>query len=151
MWTRIQVLYLAIATILTGALFFCDLATIIGPEGSEISIGYHEKLPYLILTIMAFTAQVACFACIKLRFLQMRVCIIAALLLLGFQVWIGIDFFLNRKDMVFSFTALFPLVAAFLDVLAARSIMLDEMMVQTWNKMHGKKKKETKNNSQSPS
>lgn len=139
MWTRIQVLYLAIATILTGALFFCNFATIIGPEGSEVSIGYHEKLPYLILNIMAFTAQVAAFACIKLRLLQMRVCIIAALLLVGFQIWIGVDFFLNRDAMVFSFTALFPLVGAFLDVLAARSIMLDEMMVQTWNRVHKKK------------
>lgn len=141
MWTRIQVLYLAIATILTGSMFFCDFATIIGPEGSDVSIGYHEKLPYLILMIMIFTAQVAAFACMKLRFLQMRVCIIAALLLVGFQIWIGVDFFLNRDAMVFSFTALFPLAGAFLDVLAARNIMLDEMMVQAWHGMHDRKKK----------
>lgn len=140
MWTRIQILYLSIATILVGALFFCNMATIIGPEGEEISIAYREKLPFLVLTIMAFTAQVSALASIKVRFLQMRVCIIAALLLTGYQIWIGIDFFTHKNEMIFSLTALFPLVSAFLDVLAARNIMLDEMMVQAYHKMHPKKK-----------
>lgn len=140
MWTRIQILYLSIATILVGALFFCNMATIIGPEGEEISIAYREKLPFLVLTIMSFTAQVSALASIKVRFLQMRVCIIAALLLTGYQIWIGIDFFTHKNEMIFSLTALFPLVSAFLDVLAARNIMLDEMMVQAYHKMHPKKK-----------
>ena len=141
MWTRIQILYISIATILVASLFFCDFATIIGPEGSEVSIAYREKVPFLILNIMAFTAQISALASTKVRFLQMRVCIIAALLLLGFQIWIGVDFFTHRKEMVFSFTALFPLMASFLDVMAARNIMLDEMMVQTYHAIHDKKKR----------
>ena len=84
MWTRIQILYISIATILVGAMFFCDFATIIGPEGSEVTIAYREKIPFLILNIMALTAQISALASTKIRFLQMRVCIIAALLLLGF-------------------------------------------------------------------
>ena len=141
MWTRIQILYLSIATILVGAMFFCDFATIIGPEGSEVTIAYREKIPFLILNIMALTAQISALASTKVRFLQMRVCIIAALLLLGFQIWIGIDFFTHRKEMVFSFTALFPLLSYFLDVMAARNIMLDEMMVQTYHQINRGKKK----------
>ena len=50
MWQRIQILYLAIAAALVGSLFFCNMATIIGPEGAEVTIGYHEKLPFLLLT-----------------------------------------------------------------------------------------------------
>ena len=68
----------------------------------------------------------------------------ACVFLLGFQIWIGIDFFTHRKEMIFSFTALFPLLSAFLDVLAARNIMLDEMMVQTYHRMKGGKKKKSK-------
>ena len=41
--------------------------------------------------------------------------------------------------MVFSFTAAFPLVAAILDVMAAKNIMLDEMMVQAHSRIRKKK------------
>ena len=65
MWTRIQILYISIATILVGAMFFCDFATIIGPEGSEVTIAYREKIPFLILNIMALTAQISALASTK--------------------------------------------------------------------------------------
>ncbi len=144
MWLRIQILYLGIATILTGSLFFCNMAVIIGPEGAEETIGYHEKLPFLLLTIMSFTAHVAALASIRVRFLQMRVCIIAALLLLGFQVWLGVDFFAHKDEMVFSFTVVFPLVAAILDIMASRNIMLDEMMVLAHQRIRKNRKGQTK-------
>ena len=139
MWQRIQILYLAIAAALVGSLFFCNMATIIGPEGAEVTIGYHEKLPFLLLTIMAFTAHVGALASTRIRFLQMRVCVIAALILTGFQVWLAVDVISHRNEMVFSFTAAFPLVAAILDVMAAKNIMLDEMMVQAHSRIRKKK------------
>lgn len=139
MWQRIQILYLAIAAALVGSLFFCNMATIIGPEGAEVTIGYHEKLPFLLLTIMAFTAHVGALASTRVRFLQMRVCVIAALILTGFQVWLAVDVISHRNEMVFSFTAAFPLVAAILDVMAAKNIMLDEMMVQAHSRIRKKK------------
>ncbi|MDE5732251.1 MAG: DUF4293 domain-containing protein [Bacteroidales bacterium] len=143
MWQRIQILYLGIATILTGALFFCNMAVIIGPDGAEETIGYHEKLPFLLLTIMAFTAHVAALASTRVRFLQMRVCIIAALLLAGFQIWLAVDFFAHKDEMVFSFTMTFPIAAAILDVMASRNIMLDEMMVLAHNRISKSKKKKS--------
>ena len=142
MWQRIQILYLAIAAALVGSLFFCNMATIIGPEGSEVTIGYHEKLPFLLLTIMAFTAHVGALASTRVRFLQMRVCVIAALILTGFQIWLAVDVISHRSEMVFSFTAAFPLVAAILDVMAAKNIMLDEMMVQAHGRIRKKKSSE---------
>ena len=130
MWQRIQTLYLGISTALIFSMFFCIFATIVGPDGSEVTIRYSEKLPYLTLLIMLITAHIAATASFKTFFLQARVGVIAGLLALGFQIWLGIDILLNRGEMSFSFTTLFPLAAAFLDFIAAKQSIVDEMTVQ---------------------
>jgi hypothetical protein len=130
MWQRIQTLYFGIATALIFSMFFCIFATIIGPDGAEASIRYSEKMPYLVLMIMLITAHIAATASFKAFFLQARVGVIAGLLAIGFQIWLGIDILIHRNDMTFSFTALFPLAAAFLDFMAAKKSMVDEMTVQ---------------------
>ena len=130
MWQRIQTLFLMIATGLVGSMLFCRFATIIGPDGSEAIISYHEKMPYLTMLIMMTTAQVAATASFKSLFLQARVCVIAGLLAIGFQIWLAIDFITNKEFMVFSITALFPMAAAFLDFISAKRSMVDEMTVQ---------------------
>lgn len=127
MWQRIQTLYLGISTALIFSMFFCTFATVIGPDGAEITIGYHEKLAYLTMLIMLFTAQVAATASFTAMFLQARVSIIAALMAVGLQIWLGVDFLRFRNEMVFSFTMLFPLAAAILDFMAARKSLVDEM------------------------
>lgn len=141
MWQRIQTLYLAIASILTGSLFFCRMATVLGPDGASVDIMYYEKLPFLLFLISLFSANVIALCTFKARILQMRVCILASLLLLGFQIWLGVDFLKNRNDMVFSITAVFPIVAAILDVLAARAIALDEAMVQSAARLRSSRRK----------
>ena len=70
MWQRIQTLYLGIATALIFSMFFCIFATIIGPDGAEITIAYREKMPYLVLLIMLITAHIAATASYKTFFLQ---------------------------------------------------------------------------------
>lgn len=129
MWQRIQTLYLGIATALIFSMFFCIFATIIGPDGAEVTIAYREKMPYLVLLIMLITAHIAATASYKTFFLQARVSIIAGLLAFGFQTWIGIDILRNMDDMSFSFTALFPLAAGALDFMAAKRSLVDEMTV----------------------
>ncbi len=129
MWQRIQTLYLGAAAALVFSMFFCTFATIVGPNGAEITIGYSEKWPYLMLMIMMFIAQVAATASFKVFFLQARVAVIAALLAVGFQIWLGVDMLMNRHDMSFTVTAVFPLAAAVLDVMAAKRSMVDEMTV----------------------
>ena len=130
MWQRIQTLYLGISTALIFSMFFCIFATIAGPEGTEITIAYREKLPYLVLLIMLITAHIAATASYKTFFLQARVSIIAGLLAFGFQGWIAFDIIRNMDSMSFSFTALFPLAAGALDMMAAKRSMVDEMTVQ---------------------
>lgn len=130
MWQRIQTLYIGIATVLTASMFFCRMATIIGPEGDNIDIRYYEKIPYLIMLIMLLTAGVCAVFTYKSRLLQARVCILTALMLIGFQIWLGIDFIRYHNDMVFSITMLFPIVSAILNMIAARGNLVDEMTLQ---------------------
>lgn len=130
MWQRIQTLYIAVATALTAALFFSRMATIVAPDGEEIYIHYYEKLPYLIMLIMLLTAGVCAIFTYKSRILQARVCMLSALLLLGFQIWLGVDYFRFRTEMVFSFTLIFPFVSCVLNIMAARSALVDELTLQ---------------------
>jgi hypothetical protein len=41
-----------------------------------------------------------------------------------------VDFFAYRHEMTFSISTLFPLAAAFLDFIAAKTSMVDEMTIQ---------------------
>lgn len=141
MWQRIQTLYLAVATALLASMFFCKFATILGPDGGEISIKYFEKVPYLVLLTVALAGNVFSLFAFKIRIPQMRVAMVAALILLAFQVWIIVDVVRGWNEMVFSVTALFPLVAMVLDILAARNIMLDEAMVQSASRLRASKRR----------
>jgi hypothetical protein len=139
MWKRIQTIYLAISAGLITSMFFCRFATIIGPEGAEEVIRYYEKTPYLILLIMLITASIFTIATYRTRFLQARVCMLTALILAGFQIWLGIDFLMYRNEMVFSVTMLFPMAAAILDMMASKRIMTDEFILMTHKKIKRKR------------
>ena len=130
MWQRILTLYIGIATALTAVLFFSRMSTIIGPGGEELDIMYYEKLPYLVMLIMLLTAGICAVFSFKRWALQARVCMLSALMMIGFQIWLGVDFFRYRNDMVFSFTMIFPLVSAILNIMAARSALVDAMTLQ---------------------
>ena len=129
MWKNIQTLYLGISTALILSLFFCNFATIIGPEGEELTIAYREKLPYLTMLIMLITAHIAATASFKTPFLQARVAMIAALMSAGFQVWLAVDIFRFFNEMTFHITVLFPLAAAVLNFMAAKRALVDEMTI----------------------
>ena len=141
MWQRIQTLYLAVATALLTSMFFCKFATILGPDGVEISIKYVEKVPYLVLLAVALAGNMFSLFAFKIRIPQMRVATVAALILLAFQIWIIVDVVRGWNEMVFSVTALFPLVAMVLDILAARNIMLHEAMVQSASRLRASKRR----------
>ena len=145
MWQRIQTLYLAIATGLVAALFFSNIAAIIGPGGEEIGIRYYEKSSFLVLMIMMLTAHVCSIFSYKSWALQARVCMLAALLAFGFQIWLGIDFIRFRHDMVFNITGVFPIVCFILDVLAARAAMIDQLTLTAIGSTRKSRKKRRRN------
>ena len=122
-------------------MFFFSFAAILGPEGAELKIMYYEKLPYLFMLIMLLAGGVCSVFTYRNGFLQARVCILTALMLIGFQIWLGVDFLRFRHDMVFSISAIFPIAAAILNVLAARGALVEGMTLQTAEKVLKSRKK----------
>ncbi|MBQ9548307.1 MAG: DUF4293 domain-containing protein [Bacteroidales bacterium] len=141
MWQRVQTLYLALATALVAVLFFSPMAFVVGPGGRRESIAFVEKLPYLAILISIAAAQLFALVTYRARMVQMRVAVIAALLLAGFQAWLAVDFFRAPDAIVFRFTAVFPVVAAILDFLAARAIFSDELLVRSSSRLRAAKRK----------
>lgn len=141
MWQRVQTLYLGIATLLIASLFWCDVARVAGPGGTVEYIGYTEKTIYLVWIIILTVLQVLSTGGYKWRMRQIRVVIVTAVMCLGFQVWLACDWYRMRNELVFSWTALFPLAASVLDFIGARNIFLDECIVQSANRLRGPRKK----------
>ena len=135
MWKKIHTIYSIVATLLSASMFFFSFATILGPEDTELKIMYYEKLPYLFMLIMLLAGGICSVFTYRNGFLQARVCILTALMLIGFQIWLGVDFLRFRHDMVFSISAIFPIVAAILHVLAARGALVEGMTLQTAEKV----------------
>lgn len=131
MWQRIQTLFLGLSLGLTLSLFWVNIAEILGPDGSVAEVAFREKPLYLYLLIACLVSIIPSILLFKLRILQMRVCMISALIYLGLQVVVVIDFFQRPDTMVYALPAIFPLVSAILNLLAMRNIFLDEAMVRS--------------------
>jgi len=132
MWQRIQTLYLAISTALIAALFFCDKA-----EG----ISFVSYWPYLVMTIIISLLNVLALTTWKIRIFQVRTTVLAAIITLALQSWLVVDFIITGNDPLFHVTALFPIVAVILDILAARGIWADELMVRSASRLRSSKRK----------
>lgn len=137
MWQRAQTLYIFLATVLVGSLFFCEIT-----DGSR----YTEYPPYLILTIIASLLNLIALTTFKVRILQVRTVVFAALITLALQGWLAVDFLASRGT-VFKLSAVFPLAAVILDVLAARGIWADELLVRNAGRLRAARRKNSlKNN-----
>ena len=132
MWQRIQTLYLLVATGLVASLFFCTKAG---------DITFTEYWPYLVLLVVIAFLQVLATTTWKHRIFQMRTAVLAAIILIAFQGWLVYDFIATGNDPAFKVSAVFPVVAAILDFLAARSILADEMMVRNADRLRAAKRK----------
>ena len=132
MWQRIQTLYLALATALIVALFFCDKA-----EG----VAFTNYLPYTILLVISGLLHLLALTTWKFRVFQVRTAVLAALITLGLQIWLVVDFVVTGNDPLFHVPALFPIVAVILDVMAARGIWADELMVRSASRLRSSKRK----------
>ena len=141
MWQRVQTLYLMIASALVAALFFSVKAFVFGPDGTHAQeFRYIAYSPYLILLIVVALLQVIALTTFKVRVLQMRTAVLAALILVALQGWLAVDFFTADKSVVFRWTAVFPLVAALLDVWAARAIFRDQLLVESLSSLRKRRR-----------
>ncbi len=141
MWQRIQTLYLAISTTLIALLFFINKAVIIG-QGGDISdeIRFTAYIPYLILIVIISLLNLIALTTYRQRILQMRTAVLASLLTLALQIWIGIDYFTADKEIIFRLGTIFPLIAVICDILAAKNIYSDQLMVESFNHLRSRKK-----------
>ena len=141
MWQRLQTLYLCLATGLVVALFFSVKAFTLGPGGVHaVELTYVKYTPYLILLILITILQLLAVFTVNARVFQMRTAVLAAILMIALQAWIGVDYFTADKEWIFKFTAVFPLVAAILNFIAARYILRDQLLVESVSHLRSRKK-----------
>lgn len=141
MWQRLQTLYLCIATGLIVALFFSVKAFTLGPGGvHSVELTYIKYTPYLILLILITILQLLAVFTFNTRVFQMRTAVLSAILMIALQVWIGVDYFTADMELIFRFTAVFPLVAAILNFIAARYILRDQLLVESVSHLRSRKK-----------
>lgn len=141
MWQRLQTLYLCIATGLIVALFFSVKAFTLGPGGvHSVELTYIKYTPYLILLILITILQLLAVFTFNARVFQMRTAMLSAILMIALQAWIGVDYFTADKEWIFKFTAVFPLVAAILNFIAARLILRDQLLVESVSHLRSRKK-----------
>lgn len=141
MWQRLQTLYLCIATGLIVALFFSVKAFTLGPGGvHSVELTYIKYTPYLILLILITILQLLAVFTFNAHVFQMRTAVLSAFLMIALQAWIGVDYFTADKEWIFKFTAVFPLVAAILNFIAARYILRDQLLVESVSHLRSRKK-----------
>jgi len=146
---RIQTVYLLIAEILIGALFFVPFAEIAGKEGSiyrfdikgiylegvQKSEIIYSSLPLVLLWAVSLILILITIFLYKNRILQMKISTINIFILLGlgglifYYVWSGAKLLMG----VYSLTIylVFPVIAAILIYLAIRAISKDEELVRS--------------------
>ena len=132
MWQRAQTLYLAIATALIAAMFFCDKAD---------GVSFTSYWPYVVMLVVITLLNVLALTTYKIRVFQVRTTVLAALLTLALQAWLVVDFIVTGNDPLFHVPALFPIVAVILDIMAARGIWADELMVRSSSRLRSSKRK----------
>lgn len=132
MWQRVQTLYLAISTVLVGIMFFCCKAG---------ELCYTDYVPYVILLVIITLLNILALTTYRFRVFQMRTAVLSALITLALQVWIAVDYFTADDSLVFNITAVFPVVAVIFDLLAARGIFADELMVRSSSRLRSAKRK----------
>lgn len=135
MWQRLQTLYFGIATLIVASLFWSDAAKAVGPDGTVENISFTGNTIYLIWLVLLIVLQVLSLGGYKWRMRQFRVVIVTGIMCLAFQGWLVYDYVRLHDEVVFSWTALLPVVAGILDFFGARNILLDEAIVQSANRL----------------
>ena len=148
---RIQSLYLLAVAALMAAAVFTPLAYFAaGVEEYKLYAftlqGAQESYSTIYMGVIVALAAIIPFVNIflfKNRLLQIRLCAVELMLLVGSAIFMAIYYFLsNRMFSQLEFSAhgfhiaiIFPLVAIILDYLALRAIFRDEMLVRSLDRI----------------
>lgn len=133
---RIQTLFLVIAAGLLVSMFFAPMVRFTGSDVTIPYIAMNSNFNFTLTTIFSLVCTILCIATIFMfrnRVRQMRMCNLNTLILIGYQIVIGVYFFQRTDrfgdDAIFSLTAVFPVCAAILTFIAMRYIARDEALV----------------------
>jgi len=150
---RIQTVYLLLATLLTGSLFFttmADMATMeefyqltwqgifkVGADAKDLVV---SSLALSILTVAVTTLSFVTIFLFKKRIIQIRLCGLNLGFLPGLS---GMIYYmgktgaqnLNAADLSFNWPLVFPLIAMVLVFLALRAIGKDEALVRSMDRI----------------
>ena len=113
-------------------MFFCNKAG---------DVSFVSYWPYLVLLIIITLLNILALTSWKFRVFQVRTTVLAAIFSIALQAWLVVDFIVTGNEPLFHVTALFPIVAVILDVLAARGIWADELMVRSASRLRSSKRK----------
>jgi membrane associated rhomboid family serine protease len=127
---RVQTLFLLAASALLFTMFFGTMVT-----SAQESVMYNQVTPLLIMNIVTFSMAFVSIFLYKQRVIQIRVSVFNSVILLAFQGWILWMFFNCPQGSAFSVSALFPLVAAILSIIAMRYIARDEAIVRSTSRL----------------
>ena len=145
---RIQTLYLLLAFILMGLMFFFPFAEILSSEGKLYTFefdGLHyiydaqvyiQTIPTIILLSVILALNIVTIFLFKKRILQMRFAFINILLMLGFVglIYYYVRTFSNElqvEAITYKIFDVFPFLAVIFTYLAIRAVGRDEALVRS--------------------
>lgn len=142
-WPRMQNVLLGISAFLILTLLWSEMCYGVDAEGMRYTIKFTEHIQFLIFTIITAALSVAAIAYRKQYILQVRVCIINMLILLGYQLWLLVAFFQLKSAYTFTIYTLFPFVCIVLHFLAIRYCWRDatDVIARDFNRKMAKKLK----------
>ena len=150
---RIQSIYLLIAVILVGMLYFFPFASFVVEQDMSM---YHisikgllpdisdakpifRVIPLIFIISTSILALLSAIMLFKRRMLQIRICIISILALLGLQGLMLYFISVSKHQLgavsSFSIVFVFPIIAAILSYLAIRGIAKDEALVRSMDRL----------------
>ena len=129
MWKKPHNWLIAVAGLLIVVLLGLDVCHAVNPEtGVHYSVRFLDRLIYILFIVLSFIISDVTLLSAKKPFYQVFLAITHAIVLLGFQIWILVDFYTTklqnglRMSSVYTLSigAIFPLVSIVLLVLAVR-------------------------------
>jgi len=151
---RIQTLFLAIATALSGFLLKGPIVRLVGEDSQAYELNYkgifsvdngvvgnliEKSLPLSILLIAVPVLFLLAIFLYKKRKLQIRVTVFSTLLLIGaFLLMMFYIFYTGRKleaELIFNIKLTFPIIGAIFGYLAFRNILKDQLLIKSYERI----------------
>ena len=129
MWKKPHNWLIAAAALLVIVLLGLNVCTAVNPEtGMHYAVAFKDRLIYILFIVLSFIISDVTLLSAKKPFYQVFLAIVNAIVLLGFQIWILVEFFTTKlpsglkMSSIYSLSigAVFPLVAIILLVLAVK-------------------------------